>query len=206
MNNRIIYGMIAAFVLAIIAYNLSETGGESEVYQQEIREERVQKDRDFKENERISPFKSEKRSAFVKLNYFEPSIAYKVEADLEVLNEDSLINMTTTTGEKQKYVRYAFANFILQSQKLRLTIYKSMDRLSKGMLFLPFTDLTNGKETYGAGRYVEIKNTNGVSMTIDFNKAYNPYCAYDETYSCPIPPKENQLGISILAGEKKYKD
>lgn len=206
MNNKVIYGIIAAFIIAIVAYNFSETGGENEVYQKEIREDRLQKDRDFKENERISPFKPAKRSSFLKLNYFEPSIAYKVEADLEVINEDSLLSMITTTGEKQKYVRYAFAHFSLQSHKLRLTIYKSMDRLSKGMLFLPFTDLTNGKETYGAGRYVEIKNTNGITMTIDFNKAYNPYCAYDETYSCPIPPKENHLGISLSAGEKVYKN
>jgi len=206
MNNKVIYGIIAAFIIAIVAYNFSETGGKNEVYQKEIREDRLQKDRDFKENERISPFKPAQRSSFLKLNYFEPSIAYKVEADLEVINEDSLLSMITTTGEKQKYVRYAFAHFSLQSQKLRLTIYKSMDRLSKGMLFLPFTDLTNGKETYGAGRYVEIKNTNGITMTIDFNKAYNPYCAYDETYSCPIPPKENHLSISLSAGEKIYKN
>ncbi len=80
-----------------------------------------------------------------------------------------------------------------------------MDRLTKGVLFLPFTDLTNSKETYGAGRYIEVKSGNGNTITIDFNKAYNPYCAYNEAYSCPIPPKENRMAIGILAGEKTYK-
>lgn len=206
MSNKIIYGIIAVAVIAIFAYSFSETGGDSEVYTQEIQEERVQKDKDFKENEKISPLTPEQRLSFKGLVHFEPDIAYKIEANLEVLNEDSLLTMITTTGEKQKYVRYAYAHFSLQSQTMRLTIYKSMDRLTKGMLFLPFTDLTNSKETYGAGRYVEVKSSNGNTITIDFNKAYNPYCAYNEAYSCPIPPKENHLAISILAGEKTYKN
>nr|MCU0394110.1 DUF1684 domain-containing protein [Thermoflexibacter sp.] len=101
-----------------------------------------------------------------------------------------------------KYVRYAYAHFEIDKQKLQLTIYKSMDRVSKGVLFLPFKDQTNGEETYSAGRYVEVKNNNGSSIIIDFNKAYSPYCAYNETYSCPLPPKENHLNVKILAGER----
>lgn len=206
MSNKIIYGIITVAVVGIFSYSFSETGGDSEVYKQEIQEERVQKDKDFKENEKISPLTPAQRLAFKGLLHFEPDIAYKIEADLEVLNEDSLLTMITTTGEKQKYVRYAYSHFTLQNQKMRLTIYKSMDRLTKGVLFLPFTDLTNSKETYGAGRYIEVKNSNGNTITIDFNKAYNPYCAYNEAYSCPIPPKENHLAISVLVGEKTYKN
>ncbi len=203
--NKVIYGIIALVLIGTFVYTFSETGGSNDIYAQEIAKERAQKDKDFKENDRISPLPPEKRANFSGLSYFAADIAYKVEADLEVLNEDSLLNMVTTTGEKQKYVRYAYAHFTLQNQKLRLTVYKSMDRLTKGMLFLPFTDQSNTKETYGAGRYVEVKSGNGTTLTIDFNKAYNPYCAYNETYSCPIPPQENHLPIQLLAGEKEYK-
>jgi uncharacterized protein (DUF1684 family) len=203
--NKIIYGIIAVALLITLVYTLRETGGNKDSYVQEIIKERGQKDKDFKENDRISPLPPEKRASFLGLSYFAPDIAYRVEAELEILNQDSILNMITTTGEKQKYVRYAYAHFTIQNQKLRLTVYKSMDRLTKGMLFLPFTDQSNSKETYGAGRYVEVKSNNGATMTIDFNKAYNPYCAYNETYSCPIPPQENHLSIYLLAGEKEHK-
>jgi uncharacterized protein (DUF1684 family) len=202
--NKIIYIIIPIVLIAIFVYTLSGTEENNEVYTKEIQKERAQKDKDFKENERISPLKPEQRAAFKGLLHFEPNITYKVEAGLEVLNEDSVLTMITTTGEKQKYVRYAYAHFTLQNQKLRLTVYKSMDRMTKGMLFLPFNDNSNSAETYGAGRYIEVKSSNGSTMTIDFNKAYNPYCAYNEAYSCPIPPKENSLNVSILAGEKIY--
>ncbi|GAB4473612.1 MAG: DUF1684 domain-containing protein [Thermoflexibacter sp.] len=203
--NQLTYLLVAIVIVAILIYTLSETGDTPQKYIEEIQKERIQKDKDFKNNENISPLTPEDRTKFETLNYFPPDINYKIEADLEVLNEDSVINMLTTTGEKQKYVRYAYAHFSLVGQKLRLTVYKSMERLTKGMLFLPFKDQTNGKETYEAGRYIEVKNTNGSTIMIDFNKAYNPYCAYNEVYSCPITPKENDLPVSILAGEKNYK-
>jgi len=203
--NQLIYILIALVTVAIVLYTLSETGDTPQKYADDIQKERQQKDKDFKNNENTSPLTPEDRANFQGLVYFPPDINYKVEADLEVLNEDSVINMLTTTGEKQKYVRYAYAHFSLSGQKLRLTVYKSMERLTKGILFLPFKDQTNGKETYEAGRYIEVKSNNGNTMTIDFNKAYNPYCAYNEIYSCPITPKENELVVSILAGEKIYK-
>ena len=202
---NIIYVIIGVALLVVVIYTLNETGGSNEVYNKEIEKERLQKNKDFLSDNPAFPLKPEQKKTFQGLNYFSPNIAYKIEAALEVLNQDSVLSMVTTTGEKQKYVRYAYAHFQLESQKMRLTIYKSMDRLTKGMLFAPFTDLSNGKETYEGGRYLDVKSNNGNTMILDFNKAYNPYCAYNETYSCPIPPRENHLKMSVLVGEKTYK-
>jgi uncharacterized protein len=202
---KVIYFIIGIVLIVVLAYTFSETGTSAEVYNKEIEKERTQKNRDFTSDNPVFPLTAAQKKSFSGLNYFPPNVAYNIAADLEVLNEDSLLSIATTTGEKQKYVRYAYAHFQLANQKLRLTIYKSMDRLSKGMLFVPFTDPTNGKETYEGGRYLDVKSTNGSSLMLDFNRAYNPYCAYNETYSCPIPPRENHLKIPIEVGEKTYK-
>lgn len=203
---NIIYIIVAIVLVIVVAYTLSGIGDTNSLYIKEIEKERIQKNKDFQGEPPISPLTPEQKNSFKGLNYFLTQPDYRVEADLEVLNEDSVLSMKTTTGEKQKYVRYAYAHFQLQNQKFRLTIYKSMDRLTKGMFFAPFTDPSNGNGSYEGGRYLDVKSTNGSTMILDFNKAYNPYCAYNETYSCPIPPRENHLKIPILAGEKAYKE
>ena len=114
--------------------------------------------------------------------------------------------MKTTTERLPTYEIYGVATFVFEDQTYRLNIYQS-HRLReteeyKNHLFLPFTDLTNGNETYGGGRFIDLEIPDGDAIIIDFNKAYNPYCAYNSKYSCPIPPKENELPIAIKAGVK----
>ena len=115
--------------------------------------------------------------------------------------------MKTTTNRLPKYEVYGIASFELNGNGYQLNIYQS-HRLRetdeyKNYLFLPFNDLTNGDETYGGGRFIDLEIPDNDSIIIDFNKAYNPYCAYNPKYSCPIPPEENDLDVHISAGIKK---
>lgn len=145
------------------------------------------------------------------LEYFPANKTYIVEADVQLLYGEKQFRMPTYDGTSNPYKKYAIFSFDLNGQKLQLTAYQSVSLFEnpkyKNYLFLPYLDESNGNETYGGGRYIEldasnIKNGKGI---IDFNKAYNPYCAYSSGYRCPQPPIENSLPIAILAGEKKYK-
>ena len=138
--------------------------------------------------------------------FFPIDSLYKVRAKFERADNALPFFMKTTTGRLPKYEIYGIATFQIDNQELSLHIYQS-HRLRnteeyKNYLFLPFTDLTNGDETYGGGRFIDLEIPDGDTIVIDFNKAYNPYCAYSPKYSCPIPPEENDLPIAIKAGIK----
>ena len=117
--------------------------------------------------------------------------------------------MPTTTERLPEYVKYGEAHFKINGKQLKLNLYKSTKPYSEpgyeDYLFLPFTDLTSGDGSYGGGRFLDARIPEGNTILLDFNKAYNPYCAYNSMYSCPIPPKENDLDIRIEAGVKDYK-
>jgi uncharacterized protein (DUF1684 family) len=117
--------------------------------------------------------------------------------------------MKTTTERTPTYEKYGEAIFEIDNIEYKLSIYQShrlrQNEKYKDYLFLPFTDLTNGEETYGGGRFIDLSIPNSDIITIDFNKAYNPYCAYSSTSSCPVPPKENDLDLKVLAGVKAIK-
>ncbi len=113
--------------------------------------------------------------------------------------------MNTTTDQRPKYLVYAIAIFEINEEEYHLNIYKSYSSSIpeyEDYLFLPFTDETSGNETYGGGRFIDLRIVEGSEMVIDFNQAYNPYCAYNHGYSCPIPPKDNHLKMRIEAGVK----
>lgn len=144
------------------------------------------------------------------LHYYDPDSTFRVHARIERLHNEPSFRMPTSDGTSKEYVRYAKVRFSIQGKAGELTLYRSQDLfvnpLYRDHLFLPFTDETNGDETYGAGRYIDLSVTdirNGV-VTIDFNHAYNPYCAYSSGYRCPVPPAENNLAMAIRAGEKTY--
>ena len=113
--------------------------------------------------------------------------------------------VVTSKGTKQAYMKHGTFTFQLQGAKLRLFVYKSAEDPFARSLFIPFSDETSGSETYKAGRYLDLEEQGGDDYELDFNLAYNPYCAYNDRYTCPIPPRENKLPIKILAGEKNYK-
>jgi uncharacterized protein (DUF1684 family) len=176
----------------------------SEHLQHEVNNFRAEKDGYFR-SDPDSPISHEERSRFKGLKYFPPNAAYRVKARLVRIERPDIITLTTSKGTTQPYLRYGVFNFELDGRKLRLQCYKAASNPHETSLFTPFTDETTGRETYGSGRYLDIEETGRDDYVLDFNLAYNPYCAYSENYVCPFPPKENRLSMKVLAGEKNYK-
>ncbi|UEG48749.1 DUF1684 domain-containing protein [Ferruginibacter lapsinanis] len=144
------------------------------------------------------------------IHFFAPDSNYKVVATFEKINDAVGFKMPTSAKSMQQYYRYGKISFVINDKTYQLIVYQSKDMILtdeyKDYLFIPFTDATNGNETYEGGRYIDILITDIADnkVVIDFNKAYNPYCCYATGYHCPIPPKENALTVAINAGEKKY--
>ncbi len=144
------------------------------------------------------------------IHYYPVDSAYRVSARVALLHGERPFRMPTSDGTSKEYVRYAKVRFSIQGETVELTLYRSLDLFTNPLyrdhLFLPFTDLTNGNETYGGGRYIDLSlaDIQNGRVVIDFNSAYNPYCAYSSGYRCPVPPAENDLPVAITAGEQKY--
>ena len=158
-----------------------------------------------------SPLKKKDRKVFKGLDFFEVDSAYIVKAKLTRTPDSTYFEMPTTTDRMSKERVFGIVNFKIKDQDFELKIYESEDLLEEegpiDYLFLPFLDLTNGGSTYGGGRYIEVPINNkktDTSITIDFNTAFNPYCAYNEKYSCPIVPRANFLNTEIKAGVKAF--
>ncbi len=157
-----------------------------------------------------SPLSEKDRRQFTTLSFFPIDLKYCIMAEFKRTPAEIKFLMPTTTDRKVYYVKYGILNFNFDSIAYSLNVYQNIELTKtekhKNYLFLPFTDLTNGFETYGGGRFIDLEITDGAQMQIDFNKAYNPSCAYNHKYSCPIPPKENHLKLNIKAGVKKFHD
>ena len=164
---------------------------------------RAAKDAFFRDDPR-SPLTDDQRRAFDGLAYFPEEDGLRVHGALETdgVDLDEPIVMQTTTGGQQEYRRAGVVRFEIDDQPSQVTLFSSPDM---DELFLPFRDATSGRDTYGAGRYLEVKppDTHG-HVVVDFNLAYNPYCAYNPEWSCPIPPGENWLAVPIRAGERSF--
>lgn len=200
-NLFLILGLIA--VITLIIYSMQ--GGKSAAdYQNFIAKERKDKDEFMKSGEG-SPFLKD-TIPFEGLNYFPVNEKYNIKAKLQTIEEKKVVILATSDGKEQKYLEYAYAIFDLDGTENKLLILELMDAGPlRGKLFLAFADESSGIETYGAGRYIDVKKVAAAtSIDLDFNLAYNPYCAYTENFSCPFPPKENILKVAILAGEKNY--
>ncbi len=159
-----------------------------------------------------SPLSSDQRLAFNGLQYFAPDLAYRVIAKVEYVPAGDVITMQTTDNATRQFERYARLRFTLDDTECTLTGYRSLDaeELLMGddhvQLFVPFRDALSGKQTYAAGRYMDVEVEQGEGLDpiviLDFNLAYNPYCAYNDLYSCPITPFENTLPVPVAAGEQ----
>lgn len=155
-----------------------------------------------------SPLSPKQRREFTELPFFPVNTKYKVKAKLEFTFNTPIISIQNTKGSTEAYQQYALATFKIDGKEYQLSIYQSLAlKKRKGYenyLFIPFTDLTNGENTYSGGRYMDTRIPDEYTgyITLDFNKAYNPYCAYNKNYICPIPPKNNHLNTHILAGVK----
>ena len=157
-----------------------------------------------------SPLPKADLKDFNGLDFFAPNPKYFVIAQFKRTKREKPFAMKTSTARLPVYVKYGELIFTLDGKEQKLNVYQSADLKKKegfqDFLFLPFSDLTSGNETYIGGRYIDVKIPKGDTMAIDFNQAYNPYCAYNHIYSCPIVPLENDLNVAINAGVKKYHD
>lgn len=162
---------------------------------------------DFMGSHPQSPLDWQQRQNFEGVNYYDENEDLIIEVEIERLPDDEpMIEMSTNTGEIRPYRRWGQFAFSVDGVQAVLTIYSDLHGKE---LFLPFKDLTNGAETYGAGRYLDnhrpgMQQLAGDRLEIDFNYAYNPYCAYSPAFSCPLPPRENWLAVPIRAGEQKF--
>ena len=159
----------------------------------------------FFAQDRHSPLTAMQRQKFHGLDYFpeNPQLRLLVEIDELPDRDQVIIEMITSTGESQLRLRWGIFTFTVEGDYAALTVYKGLD---DGELFLPFADATSGHESYGAGRYLDLLPLEDGRYLMDFNYAYNPYCAYNPNWSCPVPPAENRLRLPVRAGEKTFPD
>lgn len=176
----------------------------SGAYADALREERRRKDEGFARSPH-SPLPAAERASFKGLRYFEPDERYRAAARWEPHAAPPVVRMQTSTGEARDYVAAGTLHFEVEGQAASLQGLLSLGG-DAHELFVPFRDATSGKETYGAGRYLEVPVPRGGTVELDFNRAYNPFCAYSEDFSCPLPPLANWLKLPIRAGERTYKD
>jgi len=165
----------------------------------ELEQFRAAKDELFAHGEE-SPLTDEEKKDFHGLAYFPENPELVLEVALEPFAEKETMQMQTSTGDEQTFERYARFTFSVDGQAAALTVYRD----DEGQYFLPFADALAWHETYGAGRYLEPLELEDGKVFVDFNHAYNPYCAYNEGWSCPLTPWENRLKVPIRAGEKVY--
>lgn len=202
LKNRFFQILIAVTLLSIIGYSYfnSDTTSLQSNYDKLLLSERADKDKFFLTSE-TSPI--ENKESFKKLNYFPPNIKLKLDAKiLPYEGIDKQAKVLMTDGSVESYENYGFVEFQINNQNHKLLVF----RIEKTLSVL-FRDATAPAETYGGGRYIDIpleKVQNGNEVVLDFNLAYNPYCAYNHTYACSLPPKENTLSVRIEAGEKIY--
>ncbi|WP_187263076.1 DUF1684 domain-containing protein [Pontibacter beigongshangensis] len=197
--------VILAGILLVLFYFVRESFFNDDNYIKPLLKEREDKDLTFRSRDN-TPFESEDRQKFRNLVYYEPNTAYRIKADVKRLEKQDTLHMPLTDGNTEAYLRYAIATFKLEGQPQQLTLYK---KIAKGeeeeTFFVPFTDKTNGFDTYGGGRYLDIPfKEDPKTVLLDFNRAYSPFCAYNPEYVCPVPPRDNHLPVAIPAGEKTY--
>ena len=161
---------------------------------------RQEKDQFFKS--RNSPLPASIRAVFMGLEYFDENLHLRQTATLEPDENQEAVLMQTSTGAERVYLRLGWVSFVVESVVSRLAVFVPEDQADALELFIPFRDASSGQETYVSGRYLEAER-NGDQVILDFNLAYNPYCAYSDGWSCPIPPLENWLSVPIRAGEMR---
>ncbi|SIR93455.1 DUF1684 domain-containing protein [Natronorubrum thiooxidans] len=191
----------------------TDTNGDVDVdrWRDELESKRDEKDEFFAEHPQ-SPIPPEERDAFDGLDYFAPDPTYRVSATATVHDDPEVVLMETTAGREMRYLRVATLEFDLEREEedledgtFELAAYQ-LESPNEEPLFVPFRDKTTGQQSYEGGRYMELSPdrdlTDGDELVVDFNLAYSPFCAYSETFDCPLPPEENWLEVTIPAGER----
>jgi uncharacterized protein len=197
---RAISLITCAFVLAACTSGPSAPDEDLRSYIKDIDDARIEKDRVYGADPQTIPV--DKRATFLPLKYYPADPAYKVPAALQLSKDRPVFDMPTSTGTNRKMQRVGILEFTLEGKQMSLAAFVEDGTQQITSLFVPFADLTTGTETYAAGRYLDLKPTATGFYVIDFNRAYNPTCAYNPTWECPYPPPENRLKVAIHAGEK----
>lgn len=194
---------IFAFVFLVVSYNaIAQQDSIQAVndvlsFQKEINDEYKDKSK--------SPLEPKDFRKFKGLPFFPINLRYRVMAKLVLTPGTPFLPLKTTTARLANDRIYGYVEFSIEGKPFRLPVYQSQDLMKKpdlaDYLFFPFTDLTNGEQTYPGGRYIDLRiPKDGDEILVDFNKAYNPYCAYSHRFSCPLVPRENHMDIEVLAG------
>jgi len=191
----------ATMCLAAVACNPKPP--EAKDYVAKVAAERTSKDAIFQGND--DPVPKARHAEFLPLSYFPIDPDYDVPAQLKVIEDRTVMQMPTSTGTQRQMRRVGTLEFTLKGRELKLTAFVEADAKTLDRLFVPFNDMTSGTETYPGGRYMDLDRTATGIYEVDFNRAYHPYCVYNATYECPIPPPENRLKIPVRAGEKLKK-
>jgi hypothetical protein len=172
-------------------------------YEDRIKQARVQRDMQMREKESVLP--PDRRDAFRGLDYYPVDSTYRAVAALQRRPAPDTMMLAENTGRIRAQVRVGHVTVPLPNDTTRLAVFRGESDDRRGRLWIPFADATNGNGTYPAGRYVDLRSAPSDSVVVDFNRAYNPTCAYNPEYACPLPPTENRLDVPIPAGEKTPK-
>jgi uncharacterized protein (DUF1684 family) len=203
-SDRDVKARLLSTVLAALVAAACGSQPEVEDYPAKIAAIRAAKDDSFK-NDPDSPIPPDKKSSLLPLAYYPVDELYTAPATLEPSADRTRIQVPTSIGKIRDLEVIGTLKFSIKGQALRLTAFMEVTEPRVNRLFVPFADLTSGKETYPAGRYMELDPTPTGLYLVDFNIAYHPYCYYSPEYDCPFPPKENRLSLEIRAGEKMQK-
>ena len=200
-----VFFLLAFFFLAT---TLSAQAPGKRIYKKQIKHHRSEYKSDFLKDER-SPF-HKKPKGLNKIKFYKPNLDYRCNCSFTLTPDAKPFLMATYSGKTRNYVQYGQLNCPLKGEEVKIAVYRNLMLIRmpqyKNHLFIPFKDFTNGEATYGGGRYIDIESTDIIDnqIIIDFNKCYNPWCAFSDGYNCPIPPKANHLELEIKAGERAY--
>jgi uncharacterized protein (DUF1684 family) len=197
---------LPALLAALVLLTSAACGGgppDDGSYATKIAADRAAKDAAFLAGD--DPIPGPRHAEFLPLAYFPIDPEYNVGAVLKPSTDPTIVEMPTSTGGADEFRRAGTLEFSLKGQPLTLTAFVPASARTVDRLFLPFSDLTSGAETYAAGRFLDLDRTPTGIYNIDFNRAYIPYCYYNPTYECPYPPRENRLKLPIRAGERMKK-
>ncbi len=198
--------LLATISIAVLFFSCGEKKSpEEKQYFNEIEQYRNEKN-DYMKNNPESPFTQDTTIRFEPLNYFDVDPGFVFKSRLFEYPKKDTITVFGTKGEERKVVRYGYTVFDYKNQPYKVNVYKGTTSGGEEYYSIWFTDKTTGNESYGVGRYIDfdINPDSNYVYTVDFNLAYNPYCAYSAKYSCAIPTKEDHLDLAVTAGEKKF--
>ena len=198
--------VIIAALLGIVLYSLSGIKTSASVYSAQLNKARSEKNRALRTSPN-SPLSTTQKAVFDTLDYYPADMAFVVDAAISRETKPDTLLIQMSANRAEKFLHWGMAQFKVGNQPQQLGIYLKANG-KDSTLFIPFTDRTNGHETYGGGRYLDVPlpEPDATEIELDFNRTYNPYCAYNNAYSCPVPPAENRLPVAIPAGEKSFHD